>query len=71
MSIVVNSVGRLHRRFVKPKQADRIADILVELLPEYGRVLDVGCGSYPMFLTMADFEEKYGLDKNIDTTVMK
>lgn len=33
MSIVVSSVRRLHRRFVKPKQSDRIVDILVELLP--------------------------------------
>jgi SAM-dependent methyltransferase len=45
MSIVVNTVGRLHRRFIKPKQADRIAETLVELLPEQGRVLDVGCGT--------------------------
>lgn len=45
MSILVNSVGKLHRRFIKPKQSDRIADILVELLPKQGRVLDVGCGT--------------------------
>lgn len=45
MSIVVSSVGRLHRKFVKPKQSDRVVDILVELLPEQGRVLDVGCGT--------------------------
>ncbi|MFC1793236.1 class I SAM-dependent methyltransferase [Planctomycetota bacterium] len=42
---MVNSIGRLHRRFIKPKQSERIADILVELLPEQGRVLDVGCGT--------------------------
>lgn len=45
MSIVVSSVGMLHRKFVKPKQSNRIVDILVELLPEQGRVLDVGCGT--------------------------
>lgn len=45
MSIVLNSVGRLHRRYIKPKQSERIADVLVELLPEHGRVLDVGCGT--------------------------
>ena len=27
------------------------------------RVLDIGCGSYPLFLTKINFEEKYGLDK--------
>jgi SAM-dependent methyltransferase len=45
MSIVVSSVGRLHRRFIKPMQSNRIVDILVELLPEQGRILDVGCGT--------------------------
>jgi SAM-dependent methyltransferase len=28
-----------------------------------GRVLDVGCGSYPLFLVSTNFEEKYGLDR--------
>jgi SAM-dependent methyltransferase len=29
------------------------------------RILDIGCGSYPLFLTSIDFLEKYGLEKNI------
>ena len=28
-----------------------------------GRVLDIGCGSYPLFLVGSDFAEKYGLDR--------
>ena len=28
-----------------------------------GRVLDVGCGSYPLFLASTGFAEKYGLDR--------
>src|SRR5207248_674913 len=28
-----------------------------------GRVLDIGCGSYPLFLAGTDFAEKYGLDR--------
>ena len=28
-----------------------------------GRVLDIGCGSYPLFLASTDFAEKYGLDR--------
>lgn len=30
-----------------------------------GKILDIGCGSYPYFLSKIDFKEKYGLDKNI------
>ncbi len=45
MSVVVDGVGWLHRRLVKPRQSDRLADILTGLLPEQGRVLDVGCGT--------------------------
>ena len=28
-----------------------------------GRVLDIGCGSYPLFLVRTNFAEKYGLDR--------
>jgi SAM-dependent methyltransferase len=28
-----------------------------------GRVLDIGCGSYPLFLASTGFAEKYGLDR--------
>jgi ubiquinone/menaquinone biosynthesis C-methylase UbiE len=28
-----------------------------------GRVLDIGCGSYPLFLVSSSFAEKYGLDR--------
>lgn len=45
MSFVVKIVGRLHQCLVKPRQAQRIVDYLVELVPEQGRVLDVGCGT--------------------------
>lgn len=45
MSFVIKSVGRLHQCFVKPRQAQRIVDYLVELLPSEGKVLDVGCGT--------------------------
>jgi len=44
-SRVVNIVGRRHRRLVKPRQAERLADYLVRFLPPEGRVLDVGCGT--------------------------
>jgi SAM-dependent methyltransferase len=28
-----------------------------------GRILDIGCGSYPMFLLQSGFAERYGLDR--------
>ncbi|MCL5884159.1 MAG: class I SAM-dependent methyltransferase [Deltaproteobacteria bacterium] len=28
-----------------------------------GRLLDIGCGTYPLFLTKTEFAERYGLDK--------
>ena len=30
-----------------------------------GRILDLGCGSYPYFLTQTRFQEKYGLDYSL------
>ena len=30
-----------------------------------GRLLDIGCGSYPSFLLTVDFAEKHGLDPNV------
>ncbi len=32
-----------------------------------GRVLDIGCGGYPLFLTTVDGAEKYGVDQNVAT----
>lgn len=31
-----------------------------------GRIADIGCGSYPLFLLHTSFQEKYGLDKVVD-----
>ena len=28
-----------------------------------GRILDIGCGSFPLFLVSTDFADKYGLDR--------
>jgi SAM-dependent methyltransferase len=49
--------GRLARRRVR--QAKR----LIPRSHARGRVLDIGCGSYPLFLAGTDFAEKYGLDR--------
>jgi len=43
------------------------------LIPEHlrqGRILDIGCGSFPHFLTHTKFAEKYGIDKSLsDATI--
>jgi len=41
----IRVIGKLHQCFVKPRQSQRIVDYLVKLLPEEGKVLDVGCGT--------------------------
>ncbi|MFH1393048.1 MAG: class I SAM-dependent methyltransferase [Patescibacteria group bacterium] len=45
------------------KKRGKMADSLIPLSRRKGRILDVGCGSYPLFLLSIDFAEKYGLDK--------
>jgi len=38
-----------------------------EIIPEplrQGRILDIGCGSYPYFLSHTSFKEKYAIDQN-------
>ena len=36
-----------------------------------GRVLDIGCGTYPLFLARTSFAEKYGIDKLVDEGCLK
>jgi ubiquinone/menaquinone biosynthesis C-methylase UbiE len=45
------------------KQRVKIANKLIPVNYRQGRILDIGCGSYPLFLTSTDFADKYGLDK--------
>lgn len=45
MKLFISFVGLLHARFVKTRQVRRIVDYLVEVTPEKGYVLDIGCGS--------------------------
>lgn len=40
-----------------------MADSLIPLDYRTGRILDIGCGSFPVFLIDVNFAEKYGLDK--------
>jgi SAM-dependent methyltransferase len=45
---------------LRARQADRL--IPTDL--RSGRILDVGCGSYPYFLAHTEFEEKFAVDKS-------
>lgn len=44
------------------KQRARKANSFISKEHRKGKILDIGCGSYPYFLTSIDFKEKYGID---------
>ena len=44
------------------KQRARLANSLIKSEHRTGKVLDLGCGSTPYFLSTTDFAGKYGLD---------
>jgi len=43
-----------------------IVDRLIEQELRRGKILDIGCGSFPLFLEKTVFAKKYGLDKSIE-----
>lgn len=45
----------------------RIADGLIPARHRSGRILDVGCGKDPRFLSRIEFESKCGLDQEVET----
>ena len=45
------------------RQRARRADSLIPEDLRKGRILDIGCGSYPAFLSSTRFAERYGLDR--------
>ncbi len=47
--------------FLSRKRTDK-ANSLITKEHRKGRILDIGCGFYPYFLTSTDFNEKYGID---------
>ena len=47
------------------KQHSKMANRLILPAHHKGRILDIGCGTYPYFLTHTDFNERYGLDKSV------
>lgn len=51
--------------FLAKKRA-RLANSKISQHFRKGRVLDVGCGYFPYFLSSTDFCEKYGIDSSIN-----
>lgn len=52
--------------FLEPFLARQRAKIANRLIPEAlrdGRILDIGCGSYPYFLSHTSFKEKFAIDQ--------
>jgi len=45
------------------RQRVKMADHLIPDRAREGRVLDIGCGSYPLFLSQTRFAEKHGIDR--------
>ena len=45
------------------KQRSKKASSLIPSANGKGRILDIGCGTYPLFLLGTQFSERYGLDK--------
>lgn len=53
----------LLENFLAKKRA-KVADGLIADNLRNGKILDIGCGNYPYFLSNIKFNEKYGLDKD-------
>jgi SAM-dependent methyltransferase len=54
--------------------AKKRASLANKFIPEKyrnGRVLDIGCGSYPYFLETTNFKNKYGIDPFVNLTLVK
>jgi SAM-dependent methyltransferase len=63
-AFVTRGNGLLEKWLAK-KRASQANHLIPEHLRE-GRILDIGCGSYPYFLSHTYFKEKFALDR-IDT----
>jgi SAM-dependent methyltransferase len=47
------------------EQRIRMANKLIPDVLRNGKVLDIGCGSHPLFLLNTDFAQKFGMDKHL------
>jgi len=47
----------------------KVAEGLIPSSCRDGRIIDIGCGTYPYFLECIKFKEKYGLDRLIENSI--
>lgn len=48
-----------------------LAESLIDPKKRFGKVLDIGCGSFPHFLVSTSFSEKYGVDGSVNESLFK
>jgi hypothetical protein len=53
------------------RQRGQMADCLIPNNMRQGKILDIGCGTLPLFLKNVSFKEKYGLDKIDDQSQIR
>jgi SAM-dependent methyltransferase len=58
----------LLERFLAEQRIHR-ANKLIPPSLRTGKVLDIGCGSHPLFLLNTDFAQKFGMDKHLTSGV--
>lgn len=56
--------------FLAKKRA-ALAEKLMRSSSRESRILDIGCGSFPYFLTGVDFKERYGVDQVIVSQALR
>lgn len=56
--------------FLSKKRADK-ANELIPHSYRQGKILDIGCGTYPYFLMSTEFNDKYGIDPSLENTNIK
>lgn len=56
--------------FLAKKRADKANSFISNNLRK-GKILDIGCGSYPYFLINTNFKDKYGIDPSLNLKELK
>jgi len=60
----------LLENFLAKKRAQKASSLIPKELRS-GRILDLGCGSYPYFLFSTDFKERFGIDPLLNKDLCK
>ena len=62
---VTRGSGYLEKFLAKKRL--QMANKLIPTSFRQGKILDIGCGSYPYFLLNTPFRKKYGIDPHVST----